>query len=49
MTRRLTPLRLMLAAVILVDVLALGSHEVAIRSAACYIGSWRVLRCQVVG
>ncbi len=48
MTRRLTPLRLLIAAVILVDVLALGSHEVAIHSAPCSFGPWRVSQCQVV-
>ncbi len=48
MTRRLTPLRLVIAAVILVGAFALGSHEVAIRSAACYFGPWRVPQCQVV-
>ncbi len=48
MTRRLTPLRLLIAAVILADALALGSHEVAIRSAPCFFGPWRVPQCQVV-
>jgi len=48
MTRRLTPLRLLIAAVILVDVLALGAHEVSIRAAACSFGPWRVSQCQVV-
>jgi len=38
MTRRLTPLRLLIAAVILVDVLVLGSHEVVIRSVPCFFG-----------
>jgi hypothetical protein len=33
---------------ILVDALALGAHEVAIHSAACYVGPWRVPQCQVV-
>jgi hypothetical protein len=47
MTRRFTPLRLLIAAVILVDALALGSHEVAIHSAACFFGPWRVPQCQV--
>ncbi len=32
MTRRLTPLRLVIAAVILVDALELGAYEVALRS-----------------
>ncbi len=48
MTRRLTPLRLLVAAVILADALALGSHKVSIRSAACFFGPWRVPQCQVV-
>ncbi len=48
MTHRLTPLRLVIAAVILVEALAFGSHEVAIRSAACSFGPWRVPQCQVV-
>jgi len=48
MTRRLTPLRLLIAVVILADALALGSHEVAIRSATCFFGPWRVPQCQVV-
>ncbi len=48
MTRRLTLLRLLIAAVILADALALGAHEMAIRSAACSFGPWRVPQCRVV-
>ncbi len=46
--RRLTPLRLLIAAVILVDARALGSHEGAIRAAPCFFGPGRVPQCQVV-
>ena len=46
--RRLTPLRLLIAAVILVDARALGSYEVSIRSVGCDVGPWRVPQCQVV-
>ncbi len=48
MTRHLTPLRLLIAAVILADALTLGSHEVSIRSVPCFFGPWRVPQCQVV-
>lgn len=46
--RRLTPLRVLLAVALVVAALALGSHEVAIHAAACYVGPWRVPQCQVV-
>ncbi len=48
MMRRLTPLRLVIATVILIDALTLGSDEVAIRSTACYFGPWRFPQCQAV-
>jgi len=48
MTRRLTSLRLLIAAVILVDALALGAHEVSIHSQPCMWAVWRVPQCQVV-
>jgi len=34
--RRLTPLRLLLAAVLIFDVATVGAHEIAVHSAACY-------------
>ncbi len=40
--------RLLLAAVPLVDALALAAHEVSTRSAPCYFGPWRVPQCQVL-
>jgi len=48
MTRRLTPLRLLIAAVILVDALALGTHEVSVHSQPCMWAVWRAPQCQVV-
>jgi len=45
MTRRFTLLRVLVAAVILVDALALGAHEVALHSSACYWGPWKVPQC----
>jgi len=48
MTRRLTPLRLLVAAVILADALALRLHEVSIHSQPCMWAVWRVPQCQVV-
>jgi len=47
-TRRLTPLRLVIAAVILADALALGAHEVSIHSQPCMWTVWRVSQCQVI-
>jgi hypothetical protein len=48
MTHRLTSLRLVIAAVILVDALALGAHEVSMHSQLCSWAVWRVPQCQVV-
>jgi len=45
MTHRLTPLRLVIAAVILVDALDLGAYELALRSAPYFFGPWRVPQC----
>jgi len=46
--RRLTLPRVLLAVALVVAALAFGSHEVAIHSAACFFGPWRVPQCQVV-
>ena len=46
--RRLTPLRVMLAVGLVVSALAFGSHEVALHSAACFFGPWRVPQCRVL-
>ncbi len=46
--RCLTPPRVLLAVALVVAALAFGSHEVAIHSAPCSFGPWRVPQCQVV-
>ncbi len=48
MTRRLTPLRLVIAVVRVVDALALGAHEGSIHSQPCMWAVWRVPQRQVV-
>ncbi len=48
MSRRMTPLRLLLAAVLVVDAAAVGVHEITVRSAPCYWAVWRVPQCQVL-
>jgi len=48
MIRRLTPLRLLLAAVLVVDATAVGAHEIAVRSAPCYGAVWHVPQCRVM-
>jgi len=47
MTRRLTSLRVLIAAAILVGTLAVGSHEVAIHSQPCYWAIWHIPQCEV--
>ncbi len=47
-TRRLTPLRLLIAVAILVGTLAVGAHEVAIHSRPCYWAIWPIHQCQVL-
>ncbi len=46
--RRLTPLRLVIAVIILADALALGAHEVSIHSRPCTWAVWRMPQCQVI-
>ena len=48
MTRRVTPLRLLFAAVLLIDLGALGAHEISVHSVPCWFGTWRVPQCQVL-
>lgn len=48
MIRHLTPLRLLLTAVLVVDAVAVGAHEVAVRSAPCYWAIWCVPQCRVL-
>jgi len=48
MIRRLTPLHLLLAPVLVFDAAAGGAHEVAVRSAPCYGAVWRVPQCRVM-
>ncbi len=47
-THRLIPLRLLIAAAILVGTLAVGAHEVAIHSQPCYWAIWPIPQCQVL-
>ncbi len=47
MTRRLTLFKLLLAAVLVIDLAAVGTHEVAVHSAGCYGAMWRVPHCAV--
>ncbi len=48
MIRRLTPLHLLIAAMLVFDAAAVGAHEVAVRSAPCYWAVWRVPQCRVM-
>ena len=48
MTRRVTPPRLLLAAVLIIDLAALGAHEVAIHSQPCFFGPWAIAHCRVL-
>ncbi len=48
MSRRLIPFKLLIAAVLVVDVAAVGAHEVAVHSRPCMWGPWPILHCQVM-
>ncbi len=48
MIRRLGPLRLLLAVVLIIDAAAVGAHEIAVHSQPCVWGPWPVPHCQVL-
>ncbi len=48
MTRRMTPFRLLIAAVLVIDLAAVGAHEVAVHSRPCMWGPWPSTQCQVL-
>ncbi len=48
MIRRLTAVRLLLAAVLVIDLAAVGAHEVAVHSRPCMWGPWPILYCQMM-
>jgi hypothetical protein len=48
MTRCVTPFRLLITAVLVIDLAALGAHEVSVHSAPCWFGLWRVPQCRML-
>jgi hypothetical protein len=47
MIHRLTPFTLLLAAVFIMALAAVGAHEIAIHSQPCYGAMWPVSHCEV--
>ncbi len=48
MIHRLTPLRLLIAAVLVADLAAGGAHEIAVHSQPCAFGPWPIAQCRVL-
>jgi len=48
MSRRMTLLKLLTAAVLVVDVAAVGVHKMTVRSAPCDGAAWRMPHCKVM-
>ncbi len=48
MSRRFTPFKLLVAAVLVIDLAAVGAHEIAVHSGPCQWGPWPVPHCQVL-
>lgn len=48
MIRRLIPFRLLVAAVLVIDLAAVGAHEIAVHSQPCLWGPWPIPHCQVL-
>ena len=46
--RRLSPLRPLLAAVLVADLAAVGAHEVSTHSRPCMWGPWPIAQCRVL-
>lgn len=47
MARRLTPFKLLLTTVLIIDLAAVSAHEVSIHSAPCQWAVWRIPHCEV--
>ncbi len=48
MSRRLTLFKLLVAAVLVIDLAAVGAHEIAVHSQPCLWGPWPIPYCQVL-